>query len=359
MPARTRALLRVATAALAFALPIQTGLGALLHSGPALARTARGELPPPYVSRALGAVLIEITPEVRAAYRLKKKKEGVLILSVMPGGVAARQGLKPGDIIDAVKNGKDEAGKKTRGKVVHSPQELDALVLYWIDSGFDAFYFVGSRSGAYVVSYALITLADYDYAYDLASLSAWDSDWEGASYAASEYSYSYSEYVESYSVEITESYETSSVTTSEITTSEAFVSEVSASGTEMTAEEEAQEEAVNEDQATDEEETADFSDAASAEEEAVADEAAVADDSADGADGADGADDSGFCECGTAGCDNPECPPIDEGIDDGGDQGFDADGGPEDDGAEDGGAQDDGGGDDQGGGDGGDEEIVE
>ena len=57
------------------------------------------KLPPPYVSRALDAVLLPIDDQVRKAFMLSPKDTGVLVLSVEPNGVADKQNIMPGDVI--------------------------------------------------------------------------------------------------------------------------------------------------------------------------------------------------------------------------------------------------------------------
>lgn len=365
MPITPRHLLRVAGTAFFLALPA-TFATSLFFPVEALAQTKKAALPAPYVSKALGAVLIQITPEVRKAFNLKKKKQGVLILSVQPGGVAAKQGLKPGDVIDNVKKGGKggtKASDKTKGKKVRKPQDLDAILLYWLTDGYDGFYFAGSRGGVYFLDYGFVTLDEYYYAYDLASISSWDSDWYGATYAYEEYSYSYSETITTYSEEITESYEYSETYAEEVTSSEEFTAEIAEADTEMSSEEVAEEEEINQDQASDPEEdfvddgtdtpadeaTSDEADEASAIEgadesatdEAVmedgADEAAAVDESADeptmdaGSDeaaaeeeaaapeeevdyGSDEAavEDYGTCDCSDPDCALPECAAVEE-----------------------------------------------
>lgn len=394
MPFTPRALLRAAGAALFLALPA-TLASTVLFPTEATAQTKKAALPAPYVSKALGAVLIEVTPEVRKAFNLKKKKQGVLILSVQPGGVAAKQGLKPGDVIDNLKKGGKggtKASDKSKGKKVRKPQDLDAILLYWLNEGYDGFYFVGSRGGVYFLDYGTVTLDEYYYVYDLTTVSSWDSEWYGASYAYEEYSYSYSETITTYSEEITESYEYSETYAEEMTSSEEFVSELAEADVEMTAEEVSEETAINEDLATDPEEDAgtdatdDQTDTATMEDgtdqssEEPADEtteaAAVDDESAEPAteDSVEAtsdepAEDYGTCDCSDPDCANPECSAIEDepaysepAVED---TSADEDPGYDDSGYDDGGV-DDSGGDagyddsgDSGGDDGGSEEYVE
>ena len=252
-------------AALAFTLPLQIGGAAMVFPTEVSAKAkAPAALPEPYLSKALGAVLIPINAEVRKAFNLKKKKEGVLILAVQPGGLAAKKGLKVGDVIDNVKKGNatsstgkktiSKAGKKGKGKKIRNPADLDAAILYWLGNGCDGFYFVGSSDGVYFNRYSVITYDMYYYPYDLASIYSWDNTWYGSDYAYSEYSYSYSEYITTYSSQITETYTTSDTYMSEVLSSSEFSSEMSFSEEVLTEEALFAEQSVNEDYAEDVEE---------------------------------------------------------------------------------------------------------
>ena len=257
--------LKAVGAALAFTLPLQLGSMALVYPTDVSAKeTKKASLPEPYLSKALGAVLIPVNAEVRKAFKLKKKKEGVLVLAVQPGGLAAKKGIKVGDVIDNVKKGnatsssgkktKSKAGKKGKGKVIRNPADLDAAVLYWLNDGCDGFYFIGSSDGVYFSRYSVVTYDMYYYPYDLDSIYSWDNTWYGADYAYSEYSYSYSEYMTSYSSQITESYTSSDTYMSEVLSSSEFTSEMSTSEEVLTEEAFASEQAANEDYASDVEE---------------------------------------------------------------------------------------------------------
>ena len=257
--------LKAVGAAFAFTLPLQIGGAAMVFPTEVSAKTkAPAALPEPYLSKALGAVLIPINAEVRKAFKLKKKKEGVLILAVQPGGLAAKKGLKVGDVIDNVKKGnatsstgkktKAKAGKKGKGKKIRKPADLDAAILYWLNNGCDGFYFVGSSDGVYFNRYSVITYDMYYYPYDLASIYAWDNTWYGSDYAYSEYSYSYSEYITTYSSQITETYTSSDTYMSEVLSSSEFSSEMSFSEEVLTEEALYAEQTVNEDYAEDVEE---------------------------------------------------------------------------------------------------------
>lgn len=256
--------LKAVGVALAFTLPLYTGGVAMVYPTSVAAKAAKtASLPEPYLSKALGAVLIPVNAEVRKAFKLKKKKTGVLVLAVQPGGLAAQKGIKVGDVIDNIKKGnatsstgkktKAKAGKSGKGKAIRRPADLDAAVLYWLNDGCDGFYFIGSSDGVYFSKYSVVTYDMYYYPYDLASVYGWDSNWYGSDYAYSEYSYNYSEYMTSYSSQFTESY-SSETYMSNVLTSDAFISDISVSEDVLTDEQLAAEQSLNEDYSDDVEE---------------------------------------------------------------------------------------------------------
>ena len=265
MPRDVIKTLKAVGAAFAIALPLQIGAAAVVFPTELSAKAQKpAALPEPYLSKALGAVLIPVNAEVRKMFKLKKKKEGVLILAVQPGGLAAQKGLKVGDVIDNVKKGnatsstgkktKSKAGKTGKGKKIRKPAELDAAILYWLDNGCDGFYFVGSSDGVYFNRYSVITYDMYYYPYDLATIYDWDNTWYGADYAYSEYSYNYSEYMTTYSSQISETYTYSETYMSEVMTSSEFTSDMTYSEEVLAEDAVFAEQASNEDYAEDIEE---------------------------------------------------------------------------------------------------------
>lgn len=165
-----------------------------------------GELPAPYVSRALDAVLIPIDAEVQSAFGLAGDETGVLVLATAPGGVADQAGIEPGDVIGQI-----------HGKAVIQPIMIDEIVYYWIGQGSFDFGFDGWRGGAVQSYSSTITLESYTEVIDVTTVSTWSS----YSYE----SFSYSEYSAQYSSEIEQSYSSSEATIEETVTSEEFVSE--------------------------------------------------------------------------------------------------------------------------------------
>lgn len=227
------------------------------------------QLPNPYVSRALDAVLLPIDAVVRTTFALDAKDQGVLVLSVQPGGVADQQGILPGYVISQV-----------RGHKIVNPIDLDEVVYYWIQKGSFDFSLSYYRAGVLATAAALITLELYSEVFDIASIATWQS-WSVAT------SFSYAEFYSEYSEEITASYESSETTIEETTTSEEFSSEV-------TSEETASEEEATTDDTASDQDGDGVDDAVDTEDgNEGTDDAVEADDSGDDSAGDDaGADDA-------------------------------------------------------------------
>ena len=181
----------------------------LAYSTSAYALTGDVTLPSPYVSRALDAVLLPIDDIVRDTFALDPADQGVLVLATEPGGVADSLGLEPGDVISSV-----------HGHKITDPIELDEVVYYWILQGDFDFAFDFYRAGVLSNASWVITLELYEAAVDMTSVASWTS-W------SVETSFSYEEFYEEYSVELTESYESSETLIEETVTSEEFSDEIS------------------------------------------------------------------------------------------------------------------------------------
>lgn len=216
---------------------------------------AQANLPAPYVSRAFDAVVLPIDESVRSAFALNAADSGVLVLAVAHDGVAAQNGVEPGEIIHQVK-----------GKDIATPIELDEVVYFWLTQQVSDFSVDYYRAGVLSSSDVIITLELYEAALDVAAVSNWTSwSYEG---------FSYEEYTVEYSEEIVETYEESETTIEETVTSEEFSSEL--------------EEDSQEDEASDESEEAASDDADA--DDGAADDGDEADDGGedDGADDGDG-----------------------------------------------------------------------
>lgn len=192
------------------------------------------DLPAPYVSRALDAVLIPIDDAVRGAFGLAGDESGVLVLAVQEGGVASAAGVAPGDIIAMV-----------HGRAVAEPITLDEIVYYWINQGSFDFGFDGWRSGAAQTYTTTITMDAYMEVIDVTTVESWSS--------YSSESFSYSEYTTEYSSEISSSYESSesiieeTASSSEFATEETTTEETTTEDTTETTEQTATEETATED----------------------------------------------------------------------------------------------------------------
>lgn len=196
-----RSLRGVAVAALLAAAPIS-------FAGSAYALKGDVKLPAPYLSRALDAVLLPIDATVRKVFRLGAKEEGVLVLSVEPGGVADKKGLEPGDVISNIK-----------GHKVRNPIDVDTVVYYWLThDGFD-FLIDYYRAGTYYNLLTDITLDLFNAAFDMGSIASWQA-W------STETSFTYSEFYSEYSETIVSSYESSETIIQETASSEDFAAQL-------------------------------------------------------------------------------------------------------------------------------------
>ncbi|MCX9146990.1 PDZ domain-containing protein [Erythrobacter sp. WG] len=230
----------------------------------AAAQGAAASLPKPYVSRAVDATLMELTPAVRSQFGIKPNVRGVLVLSTDPTGIAAKNNILPGDVITDI-----------RGRPVAKPIDVDTHVLYYLKKGDTAFQFTGNRGGNPWNTAAQITLALFDAVIDLATIGSWGYyDYGG---------FSYTEYYTQYSSVIVEEYSYSETVITETVESSSFESTMTSEVTEESSIEETSSEETSVEESSEEEETAE------AAEESDADEADDADDAGDD----DGGDDDG------------------------------------------------------------------
>jgi hypothetical protein len=254
-------------------LAISAALPALALAVPASADIA---LPPPYLSRALDAVLLPIDTDVRAAIDLSADDSGVLVLATQPGGTADDAGIVPGDVLYML-----------GGRKVATPIEVDEIVWYWIAEGIYDLDFGLWRGGDEVAIVTTISEESYYEVIEITSVESWES-WSSESF-------SYEEYYAEYSEELTESYEESETLIEESVSSEEFSEEM--------YEESYEEEELSEEEMSEEEEI--FKEEEDASEEDMSDEDYEEEDS--GEDEADVAEEEDFAE--------------DEGGDVGGDEG--------------------------------------
>ena len=182
-----RALIIVAHIASPFA-----GIHSAFAATPPAAHAKSG----PMISKALDALLVPINKSVIAKFKLDKGARGVLVLSVKPGGVADKQGIKPGDVLAEV-----------QGHKVHKPIDVDVAVRRQLKAGHSDMSFGVERGGTVVAIAAVVTLESYNEAIAVSEVSSWESD-------TTESSSSYEEYVSAESTEI-ETYEESEEATVE------------------------------------------------------------------------------------------------------------------------------------------------
>ncbi len=207
---------------------LATGLATLVAMGGVVLPATAQDLPTPYVSRALDAVLLPVDEGVISAFGLHPDDFGSLVLATQPGGTADQAGILPGDVISIV-----------RGKPVYDPVELDSVVWYWIMQGVADFGWELYRGEEYYYVDWLVTEEEFWTEIDVYEAANWTSwSYEG---------WSYSEYYESYSEVLVEEYSYSETWIEETVTSEEFVSET------VESYEEYSEETVTEETMTEEE----------------------------------------------------------------------------------------------------------
>ncbi|RUM06402.1 PDZ domain-containing protein [Rhizobium chutanense] len=159
-------------------------------------------LPSPQISKALDALLLPVNKAVIKKFKLAKGEHGVLVLSVKKGGVADKQGIKPGDVLSEV-----------HGHKVHKPVDVDVAVSRDLKAGKSDIALAVLRDGAPVAVAAVITVEEYNEAISVTEVSSWESD-------TSETSFSYSEYVSEETQTIESSYESEETTVEEAMTQE-------------------------------------------------------------------------------------------------------------------------------------------
>lgn len=153
-----------------------------------LALPARAaDLPAPYVSRALDAVLLPIDAAVQEAFGIDPAQRGVLVLSVDPNGTAAKAGVAPGDIIEQI-----------HGKAVREPITLDEIVYYELQQGSSDFGIEAWHDGGTVTYDTVITEETWGETVDVTTVETWES--------YSSESFSYEEYASAHVTEMEESY---------------------------------------------------------------------------------------------------------------------------------------------------------
>ena len=182
-------------------------LSFLLHSlAPNLAYAGDlPKLPKPYVSRGLRAVVMPIDQAVRTAFNLSKhSRRGVVVVSVEPNGLAAREGFVPGDVIDRVHDRK-----------FRSPIEMDEILAYWAKHNRPEAKISYYRAGKRHHKQPKLAWDLFSLAIDLATVGRWASWTSG-------YGFSYADYYAYNSSYMTQSYSSSWTTISTTIESKAF-----------------------------------------------------------------------------------------------------------------------------------------
>ncbi|MER8712512.1 PDZ domain-containing protein [Mesorhizobium sp. M1295] len=132
-----------------------------------VAHASKYDLPKPYVSRALNAVLIPINHASRHRYQIPPKLRGVYVLAVAPHGVAARQGIRPGDVLATV-----------RHQPISTPTDVDRLVWAALAVSATSFLF-GVNRGTEVADVvevnANITVNNFNTNISVNNISQWTS----------------------------------------------------------------------------------------------------------------------------------------------------------------------------------------
>jgi len=173
-----------------------------VHSNALAATPPAHGMPAPQISRALDALLLPINKAVAKKFKLAKGEHGVFVLSVKPGGIADKQGIKPGDVLSEV-----------HGHRVHKPIDVDVAVSRDLKAGHSDIALGLLRNGAPVAVAAVITLESYNEAISVTEVSSWESD-------TTDSSFSYSDYVSEESTSVESSYESEETTVEEEMTQE-------------------------------------------------------------------------------------------------------------------------------------------
>src|SRR5690606_38871799 len=125
---------------------------------------SRYDLPRPYVSRALDAVLVPINNASRLRYNIPRSMHGVYVLAVDPHGIAAHQGIRPGDVLSTV-----------RDHPIYLPADVDSLVWAALAVSVTDFLFGVSRGGTIIDVNTNITVNNFNQTINVNNISNWTS----------------------------------------------------------------------------------------------------------------------------------------------------------------------------------------
>lgn len=159
----------IAKVAVFAARVIATGTKAAVIAGVAVPHTAtiayaKYDLPAPYVSRALGAVLIPINHASRHRYQIPPNLRGVYVLAVSPHGVAAKQGIRPGDVLATV-----------RSQPILVPADVDRLVWGALAVSVTDFLFGVARGPDVIQVNTNISVVNFNQSININNINNWTS----------------------------------------------------------------------------------------------------------------------------------------------------------------------------------------
>jgi hypothetical protein len=129
-----------------------------------IAYADKHDLPKPYVSRALDAVLIPINHASRHRYQIPPKLRGVYVLAVAPHGIAAREGIRPGDVLATV-----------RHQPISMPADIDRIVWAALATSVTDFLFGVNRGPDVVNVNTNITVNNFNTNISINNISQWTS----------------------------------------------------------------------------------------------------------------------------------------------------------------------------------------
>ncbi|MGH7003575.1 MAG: hypothetical protein ACREIP_06470 [Alphaproteobacteria bacterium] len=129
-----------------------------------IAYAAKYDLPKPYVSRALDAVLVPINHASRHRYQIPPNLRGVYVLAVAPHGIAAREGIRPGDVLATV-----------RHQPISTPADVDRLVWASLALSVTGFLFGVNRGADVIEVNTNITVNNFNTNISINNVSQWTS----------------------------------------------------------------------------------------------------------------------------------------------------------------------------------------
>lgn len=137
------------------------------------------DLPPPYVSRALDAILIEVNDVVRTRFHIDPAAHGAMVVSVAPGGTADKLHIRAGDVIGQL-----------YGSAIEDPIMVDEIAGYWLKHGKSQIGIEWQSGSNTHHRPASMTEESFTSAVTMSSISSWSSfessEFDYGEYVASE-----------------------------------------------------------------------------------------------------------------------------------------------------------------------------